>query len=176
MRDSTALAALAMLTFASPAWCSGARPLAPELRPLDITAGTWVYHGENLAVARQKAAKWTWLENCKWSATRAFMACSFTMSEPGKVVKSLAVSTYNYSDKSYWHYEMFDSDGSGAEPFIARMTIEGDTWTAYGNADNKTYRVVYHYASPTKVRVSVELSSDKVHWTMLARGEGIRQP
>lgn len=176
MRHLSTLAVLAVLTLASPAWCSDVQPLAAELRPLDATIGTWVYHGENLAVANQKATKWTWLEDCKWSATRAFMTCSFTMKEPGKEVKSLAVSTYNYSDKSYWHYEMFDSDGSGAEPFIARMTIEGDTWTAYGNSDGKAYRVIYHYASPTKVTVSVELSSDKAHWTMLARGEGIKQP
>lgn len=169
------LVALTALVLTSPAWCAEGPLVAPELRPLDAAAGTWVYHGENLAVAGQKAAKWTWLEDCKWSATKAFMACSFTMKEPGKEVKSLAVSTYNYSDKSYWHYEMFDSDGSGAEPFIARMTIEGDTWTAYGKSDNKTYRVVYHYSSPNKVTVSVELSSDNTHWAMVARGVGMKQ-
>ena len=128
-----------------------------------------------MATADQKASKWTWTEECGWSANRAFMVCSFTMDWSGKVVKSQAISTYNYSDKSYWHYEMFDTENGGADPFIARMTIAGNTWTHSGKADKKTYRVVYHYASPTQVTVRIELSNDNVHWTTLAQGEGIKQ-
>ena len=168
-------ATLTSLALTAPAWCAGAAPAA-ELRPLDVAAGTWLYHGENLAVGDQKAAQWTWQEECGWSSNKAFLACDFVMNNPDKVIKSHAVTTYNYSDKSYWHYEMFDSDGSGADPFIARMTIQGSTWTASGKSDNKTYRVIYHYLSPTRLTISVELSSDEVHWTMLARGEGVRQP
>jgi hypothetical protein len=175
MRRLSMFAALTMLTLASSTSSAGTPPLAPELQPLDVAVGTWVYHGEDIATADQKGGKWTWLEECGWSANRAFMACSFIMKNPDKTVKSHAVSTYNYSDKSYWHYEMFDSDGSGADPFIARMTIEGSTWTAYGKSDNKTYRVTYHYLSPTKVTIHIELSSDNVHWVMLAQGEGIKQ-
>lgn len=98
------------------------------------------------------------------------------MDGPDKIVKSEAVSTYNYTDKSYWHYEVFDSEISGADPFISRMTISGNTWTHYGKADKKFYRVVYHYASPTQVSIRIELSGDKVHWTKVAQGEGIKQP
>jgi len=176
MRRLSISVALATLAVASSAWCTDTRSLAPELQPLDVTAGTWLYHGEDLAVGDQKGGKWTWLEQCEWSPNKAFMACSFTMNNPGKTVKSHAVSTYNNSDKSYWHYEMFDSDGSGAEPFIARMTVEGNTWIAYGKSDNKTFRVTYRYSPPTKATVSVELSNDNVHWTTVARGEGIKQP
>ncbi|GGA39466.1 hypothetical protein [Dyella nitratireducens] len=169
------LATLITSALVSSAWCADTPTPPAELQALDITAGTWLYHGENLAVGNQKAGKWVWLEECGWSANKAFMACSFTMNNPDKVIKSHAVSTYNHSDKSYWHYEMFDSDGSGADPFIARMTIEGNTWAEYGKADNKTYRVTYHYLSPTKVTVRIELSVDDVHWTTLAQGEGIKQ-
>ena len=149
--------------------------LRPPLQVLDIAAGKWEYHGELLATADQKAGTWTWSEDCGWSANRAFMACSFTMHWPDKIVKSLAVSTYNFTDKSYWHYEMFDSDGAGADPFISRMTVEKNTWTNYGHADKKTYRVIYQYASPTQVSVRIELSDDSIHWTTLARGEGVKQ-
>lgn len=165
---------LAALTLATVAWSAEA-PIPAELQPLDIAAGTWLYHGENIATADQKAGTWTWLEVCGWSANRAFMTCSFTMNWPDKVVKSLAINTYNFSDKSYWHYEMFDSEGNGSDPFIARMTLLGNTWTHYGKADKKTYRVIYHYATPNRVTVRIELSSDNNHWTTLAQGEGIKQ-
>lgn len=151
-------------------------PLKAELQPLDIAAGTWLYHGENVATAGQKAGSWDWKEVCGWSANRAFMSCSFTMHWPDKLVKSQALSTYNYQDKAYWHYEMFDSDGSGADPFIARMTVAGDSWTYYGKADKQIYRVIYRYASASRVSVRIELSSDQVHWTTLSQGEGVKQP
>lgn len=175
MRRLSILAALATLIVTAPAWSTGASMPASELRSLDIAAGTWLYHGENMATADQKAGKWTWLEECGWSANRAFMACSFTMNWPEGIVKSLAISTYNRGDKSYWHYEMFDSENAGAAPYIAHMTIAGDTWTYEGKADKKTYRVSYRYASPTQVTVRIELSNDHLHWTTLAQGEGVKQ-
>ncbi|GLQ99138.1 hypothetical protein [Dyella mobilis] len=174
MRRATIFASLAAMTLAVPAW-SADTPLPAELQPLDIAAGTWLYHGENLATADQKAGQWTWVEVCGWSANHAFMACSFTMNWPGQVVKSLAINTYNFSDKSYFHYEMFDSQSHGADPFIACMTIAGNTWTHYGSADKKTYRVIYHYVSPTRVTVRIELSDDRTHWTTMAQGEGVKQ-
>jgi hypothetical protein len=149
--------------------------LRPQLQVLNIAVGKWQYHGELLATADQKAGTWTWSEDCNWSANRAFLACSFIMHWPDKVVKSLAISTYNFTDKNYWHYEAFDSDGAGSDPFISRMTVEGNTWTDYGHADKKTYRVVYDYTSPTQVSVRIELSEDSVHWTTLVRGEGVKQ-
>jgi hypothetical protein len=170
---------VAGMLVASAATMSGAAAgdsaLRPPLQVLDIAVGKWEYHGELLATADQKAGTWTWSEDCGWSENRAFVACSFTMHWPDKIVKSLAVNTYNFTDKSYWHYEVFDSDGSGADPFISRMTIEGNTWTNFGHADKKTYRVIYRYASPTEVSVRIELSDDSVHWTTLVRGQGVKQ-
>jgi len=168
----TALAALALTT---PILAGNAPTLRPELEPLNIASGTWLYDGETNSVADQKAGKWTWLEECGWSANRAFMTCSFTMNWPDGVVKSQAVSTYNYKDKSYWHYEMFDSDGSGAHPFISRMTIANNTWTNYGKSDKKTYRVIYHYTSATQVSVLIQLTDDNVHWTTMAQGKGVKK-
>jgi hypothetical protein len=175
MRRLLLLVLVALLTLASPAWSAEVALASAELRPLNIATGTWTYHGENMAAAGQKAGTWTWIEKCAPSANGAFMACSFTMNGPDQTVKSLAISTYNYSDKSYWHYEMFDSDSGGADPFIARMTIQGNTWVVSGTADKKTYRVTYHYSSPTQVTVRIELSDDNIHWTTLAQGEGVKQ-
>jgi hypothetical protein len=165
------LTALALAGAVSPAAAAG---VPPKLQPLSIAVGTWLYNGEDFATADQNAGKWTWWEKCRWSDNQAFMACSFIMNGPeaGKVVKSLATSTYNDGDKSYWHYEAFDSGGDGGHPFIARMTVSGGTWTYDGKAGSQTYRVIYHYDSAVKVTLRIELSKDGVHWQTVARGEG----
>src|SRR5580658_9488007 len=49
-------------------------PLPPELQSLDIASGKWEYQGDNLATSDQKAEKWTWSQDCAWSANRAFSA------------------------------------------------------------------------------------------------------
>jgi hypothetical protein len=175
MNHTSTLAALTALAFASGVSTADAQNIPPKLQPLGIAVGTWVYNGEDIATADQKAGKWIWLEKCRWSDNQAFMACSFAMNEAGKVIKSLAISTYNGGDKSYWHYEAFDSGGDGGHPFIARMTVSGDRWTYDGKAGNKTYRVIYNYDSPVKVMLRIELSKDGVHWTTVARGEGLKQ-
>lgn len=175
MRIKLCQAALIFGTIASAtSYAANLPDAASPLHALAIAVGHWQYHGETLAVAGQKAGSWVWDEDCGWSANQAFMACSFTMNDSGKIIKSHAVSTYNSSDQSYWHYEMFDSDGSGAEPFIARMSIAGNTWTSVGKADHKSYRVIYRYTSPRQVFVAIEMSDDEVHWTMVAHGEGVK--
>jgi hypothetical protein len=62
------------------------------------------------------------------------------------------------------------------------MTIVGDNWTdASDNVDANSkaahhYRVVYHYASSTRVEVKFEVSDDAIHWSTLGQGDGIKQP
>lgn len=175
MNLPSTLVALAALALTGVVPTADAQNIPPKLQALGIAVGTWVYNGEDIATADQKAGKWIWLEKCRWSDNQAFMACSFAMNEAGKVVKSLAISTYNGGDESYWHYEAFDSGGDGGHPFIARMTVSGGTWTYDGKAGNKTYRVIYHYDSPAKVMLRIELSKDGAHWTTVARGEGLKQ-
>lgn len=175
MRRMSTFAPLVMLASAQVVCAAGAKSLPPELRPLSVFAGTWLYRGANVATADQKAGNWRWWEKCGWSANKVFMACSFIMNDPDKTEKTLAISTYNYDEKRYWHYEAFSSGGGGAGPFIARMTFSGDTWTLQGKFGDMSYRTIYHYDSPTKVAIRVERSQDDVHWTTVAHGEGRKQ-
>ncbi|HEY1889231.1 MAG TPA: hypothetical protein VGG63_02435 [Steroidobacteraceae bacterium] len=92
------------------------------------------------------------------------------MSGPDGLQKSLAISTYNPSDKSYWHYEVFTDDGGS--PFIARMTVAGGTWTYDGKSGNMNWHIIYHYESATKVTLRIEQSTDHVHWTTVGQAEG----
>ncbi|HEX5340248.1 MAG TPA: hypothetical protein VFX47_05160, partial [Gammaproteobacteria bacterium] len=153
---------------------------SPQLQALDISVGKWVYHGTTMATPRQKAGTWTWNADCNWSANNTFLMCSFSNVWSGKAVKSLVVDTWNDSDKTYWHYEMFAGGDGGAKPFISRMSIEGDVWTEYGSSEEKgkktAYRIVYRYTSPTRVSVKLETSKDGgAHWYTFAEGAGIKQ-
>jgi hypothetical protein len=173
---STFLAPL-VLSFAATTAPAAPQNVPPKLQPLNVAVGTWVYHGADMTTPDQKGGKWMWWEQCRWSDNDAFIACSFVMNGPeaGKVVKSLAISTYNSGDRSYWHYEAFDSGGDGGHPFISRMTVSGATWTYDGKAGNQTYRVIYRYDSPVKVTLRIEQSTDGVHWTTAAQGVGHKQ-
>ena len=173
-------AALIGLCSVAPAFAADAVALSPELQLLDKAVGKWSYHGENQQTAYTKAGKWTWEEECGWSANRIYLVCSFVMNWPEGTDHSVSLSTYNTLDKAYWHYEVID-DEKGNKPVVSRMTVVGDSWTdASDNVDanNKAaqhYRVVYHFVSATRVQVKFEVSDDAVHWSTLGQGEGIKQ-
>lgn len=169
----------ALLAGATCARAANTQTLAPELKKLDIAAGQWVFHGKSLATPYSKAGTWTWRENCRWSTDRLYLECTFDNTWSGQSVKSLVVDTWNTHDKSYWHYEMFSAGASGKHPFSSRMTIRGNTWTEYGEEEHdgkKTReRIVYTYASPTRVSVEIRISKNGTHWTTVDKGEGVKQ-
>jgi len=163
------------------AFAANAVPLSPELQRLDRAVGKWNYHGENQQTGYTKAGKWTWEQDCGWSANRIYLLCSFVMNWPEGTDHSVSISTYNSLDNAYWHYEVID-DEKGNKPVVSRMTIVGDTWTdASDNLDAngkaaQHYRVVYHYASAARVEVKFEVSDDAIHWSSLGQGVGAKQP
>lgn len=154
--------------------------LSPELQRLDISAGHWVYHGETLNTPISKPGKWTWNEDCDWSANRVFMMCSFTNEWGGRIVKSLVVDTYNAKDRNYWHYELFNGGDSGAKPFISKMSINGNTRIEYAedvvHGKQVRTRITYVFDAPTRVRVKIEVSRGGEPWITVDEGEGIKQP
>lgn len=161
------------------AFAAGARAPTSELRKLDVSVGRWIFHGRSLNTAYSKAGTWTWHENCRWSANRLFLECSFDNVWSGKRVRSLVVDTYNSTDKTFWHYEFFAAGASGKRPFVSRMTIDGDTWVEYSSGQHAgkpvRERIVYRFAPPARVTVSIELSRDGKRWTTIDRGKGVKQ-
>jgi hypothetical protein len=165
----------------SPVFAAGPSATSNPHASLNVQSGHWIYRGTTVAGPKEKAGSFTWDEHCGWSANRLFLMCSFDNDWSGKKAQSLVVDSWNAQDKTYWHYEMFASGGSGAKPFVSRMTINGNTWTEYGEDDaadgSKNYdRIVYVYTSANRVKVSIEVSKDGRHWTTYASGEGVKQP
>lgn len=164
----------------APAFAAGNRPLSPELQKLNISVGRWVYHGKTLKTPSGKPGTWTWNADCRWSPDMMFLECSFDNVWSGKAVKSLVVDTYNAKDRTYWHYEMFAAGSGGAHPFVSRMTIHGNTWVEYGqdldHGRKVQERIVYRFASSSRVSVAIQTSRDGKHWTTIDQGEGVKQP
>ncbi|MDE2261997.1 MAG: hypothetical protein KGL45_05705 [Gammaproteobacteria bacterium] len=146
-----------------------------ELSQLDISAGRWVYHGRFIGAGARPGA-WTWHEDCRWSANRAFMLCSFSNTWAGRHVDSVVADTYNRRDETFWHYEIFDDARSADKPFAARMRIEGPTriesWTEKHDGKTVHQRIVYKFASANTVTVLFQQSEDGTHWKTTASGTG----
>lgn len=172
------LVLIAAALAATPALAADFPPLAPELKALDAQSGHWVYHGTTAFGG--KAGTFSWDEHCSWSSNKLFLSCSFDNDWSGDKVQSLVVDSWNAQDKAYWHYEFFAVGGSGAKPFSSRMTIAGNTWTEIGEDDDKgkkSYdRISYVYASPTTVKVKIEVSPDQKQWKTVLDGTGTKQP
>lgn len=147
-----------------------------QLHQLDVSAGRWVYHGHFVGSKGTPASEWTWNEDCRWSATRVFMLCSFSNTWAGKHVDSVVVDTYDPHGNSFWHYEVFNSGGSAGKPFASKMQIDGATrvesWTAVRHGKSVHQQIVYKFASDSKVTVVFQRSKDGIHWDTTATGTG----
>ncbi len=179
MRYLLPLLMLAALTASAAAHASTHRESASALERLDISEGHWVFHGRSIQTVFSKAGTWTWHEDCRWSGDHLFLECGFNNDWSGRIVKSLVVDTYNDKDQTYWHYEFFAVGASGDHPFVSRMTIHHRTWIEYGHAEEHgkriKERIVYHFLSPTRVAVQIELSKDGRHWVTVDKGKGSRR-
>lgn len=147
-----------------------------QLQKLDVSAGTWVYHGHFLGGPKAPPSPWSWHEDCRWSGNHVFMLCSFSNTWAGRHVDSEVVDTYDPKGDSFWHYEIFNSGASAGKPFAVRMQIEGsvrtESWTETRKGKSVHQRIVYRFASGERVQVFFEESSDGTHWKTTASGTG----
>src|SRR5579863_1001421 len=77
-----------------------------ELAKLAISEGSWVYHGHVSGDAGSRPTDFVWHADCRWSANRAFMMCSFSNTWGKQHLNSLVVDTFDAPDKAFWHYEI----------------------------------------------------------------------
>ena len=148
----------------------------PGLQELAISEGSWVYHGQVLRDGKTPPADFVWHADCRWSANRSFMMCSFSNSWGKQHINSLVVDTYNTHDKAFWHYEIFEDGDAPDRPFASKMQIDGSTrteeWTESHHGKSIRQRIVYRFESDRKVDVSFEQSDDGKNWKTTATGTG----
>ncbi len=149
---------------------------AGGLEQLAISEGRWVYHGQVSGDAKSPPTDFVWHADCRWSANRAFMMCSFSNTWGKQHINSLVVDTFNPHDKAFWHYEVFEDGDTPDKPFASKMQIDGSTrseeWTDSRRGKTIHQRIVYKFLSDKKVTVTFEQSEDGKTWKATATGTG----
>lgn len=146
---------------------------APPEHPAGIDAiwayaGTWNIEIDHLATANSKAShEKTQLRNDCWKSG-GYVACNQYVDGESKV---LIVFTYNAKDNVYTSYQV---PLGGGDPGAGKLLIDGNVWTfpwQVTEGDKTTYfHVVNVFNAPDKIEYRQEFSTDKVHWTVTAKG------
>jgi len=131
-------------------------------------AGTWKIETEHFDTAESKAShEKTTLHNACWK-NGAYLACNQYVDGDSKV---LIVFTYNAKENVYTSYQIPQGGGDSGS---GKLVVAGNVWTfpwQTGEGDKITYyRVVNVFAAPDRIEYRQEFSSDKVHWTVTAKG------
>ena len=132
-------------------------------------AGTWKTEMEHFDTAHSKAGhEKTTLRNACWK-DGAYVVCNQYVDGDSK---ALLVFTYNAKDNAYTSYPI---PKDGGEPGKGTMTIEGNVWTYPWQTTEKDvttyFRVVNTWTTKDHIEFRQEYSTDKVHWTQMAKGE-----
>jgi hypothetical protein len=135
-------------------------------------AGTWSVETEHYATAQSKAGRErTMLRNDCW-ISGAYFACNQYVDGDSKV---LLVFTYDAAAKVYHSYQI---PAGGAEPGHGTMTMDGAVWTfpwQMTEGGVTTYfRVVNVWKGEDRIEYRQEFSTDKAHWTLMAKGNETR--
>ncbi len=156
--------------------CGWAASLAAESGGIDTIqayAGTWKTQTEHFDTAYSKAGKESsTLRNDCWKSG-GFYACNQYVNGESK---ALIVFTYDDKDKTYTTYPIPVGGNSAGK---GKLLIEGNVWTYpwEDTEQGKTtyFRVVNVFTAPGKIEYRQEFSTDKVKWTLMAKGTEVKE-
>jgi hypothetical protein len=154
-----------------PSALSAAEPAA-GIGAIWVYAGTWKTESEHFDTEHSKAGREkATLRNACWK-DGAYVACNQYVDGDSKI---LLVFTYNAKENVYSSYQI-PQDGSAAGK--GTLTIEGNVWTYPWQSTEKDittyFRVVNTFTSADRIEFRQEYSTDKIHWTLMAKGSDIR--
>lgn len=136
-------------------------------------AGTWKTEMEHFDTAFSKAGRESsTLRNECWKNGGFFVCNQYVNGES----KALIVFIYDDKDKTYTTYPIPVGGGSAGN---GKLIIDGNVWTYpwENTAEGKTtyFRVVNVFAASGKIEFRQEFSTDKVKWTLMAKGTEVKE-
>ncbi len=163
------MAAAAMAQMAPP------KP-GPELKKLDVFAGSWTLNGEMKPGPMGPGGPMTETEKCEWMEGGFFLVChsDYKMEKMGNGV-GLSLLGYSTEDKAYTYRE-FNSWGEFED---SRGMVDGDTWT--WTSDEKMGgmtmkgRFTVKVTSATSYNFMFEMSADGTKWTSMMEGKATKK-
>ena len=146
----------------------------PELKKLDMFAGSWTLDGDVKPSPMGPGGKVTETEKCDWMEGNFFLVCQIDY-KSATMGNGSGASYMGYSndDKAYTYRE-FNSWGEFTD---AKGSVEGDTWTwtsdeKMGGMTTKSRFTMK--ISPTSYNFSYETSQDGTKWTLIMDGKATK--
>jgi len=171
----TGIIAIAILLCAGSALAQMEAPKpAPELKNLDMFAGSWMLTGDMKPGPMGPGGNMTENEKCEWMEGNFYLVCHSDYKGTMGSGVGLSVLGYSTDDKAYTYRE-FNSYGEFED---SRGSLEGDTWTwtseeKMGGMTMKG-RFIMKITSPTAYNFSFEMSQDGAKWTVAMDGKATK--
>jgi len=163
------------------AWLMSAAAMAqmpqpgPELKKVDMFAGSWTLDGDMKASPMGPGGKMTENEKCEWMEGGFFIVCRVDFKSSMGNGAGVTVMGYSVEDKVYTFRE-FNSWGEFTD---SKGSVDGDTWTwtndeKMGGMTMKG-RFTMKVTSPTAYNFSFEMSQDGAKWTTVMEGKATKK-
>ncbi|MDE1886652.1 MAG: hypothetical protein KGI32_00785 [Gammaproteobacteria bacterium] len=139
-------------------------------------AGTWKGETEKFNTSYSTAGHETdTIHNDCWRSGDFYVVHQTVNGKPAPVL-----SVYTYDSKA-GVYRVSSVPVNGDDPGPAgQLIIKGNVWTfpwEYNNKGKTVYfRVVNVFTTPKTIEYRRKYSTDKIHWTVMARGHELRNP
>ena len=175
MKPLAAIFATVLITSFASAQMDAPKP-GPELKKLDVFAGSWTLDGTMKPSSMGPGgATMTENEKCEWMDGGFFLVChsDYKGSMGGGV--SLSVMGYSTDDKAYTYRE-FNSMGEFED---SKGTIDGDTWTWIGDekmgGTAMKGRFTMKMTSASAYTFMFEMSQDGTKWADMMDGKATKK-
>jgi hypothetical protein len=147
---------------------------APELKKLDIFAGSWTLEGDMKPSSMGPGGKMTESEKCEWMEGGFFLVCHTDFKSSMGNGTGMSILGYSTDDKVYTYRE-FNSWGEFDD---SKGSVDGDTWTwtsdeKMGGATVKG-RFTMKITSATSYTFMFEMSQDGTKWTNIMDGKATK--
>ncbi len=168
------LAAALVLATAAAAQMPPSKP-GPELKKLDIFAGSWVLDGTMKPSAMGPGGTMTENEKCEWMEGAFYLVCHSDYKVSMGSGVGLSVMGYSTYDKTYTYRE-FNSYGEFDD---SKGVLDGDTWTwtneeKMGGMTMKG-RFTIKVTSATSYNFTYEMSNDGTKWSNVMEGKASKK-
>jgi Protein of unknown function (DUF1579) len=147
----------------------------PEVKKLDVLAGSWTVEGDIKPGPMGPGGKMTETEKCDWMEGGYFLVCHVDFKSSMGNGYGMGVMGYSKDDKAYTYHE-FNSWG---ESMNSKGAVDGDiwTWTSDDKMGDKIVkgRFVMKMTSSSSYDFTYETSPDGSKWTMAVDGKASKK-
>lgn len=174
MKTLQVILAAVLLSEAALAQMEQPKP-GPELKKLDVFAGTWTLDGTMKPSSMGPGGSMTEDERCEWMEGGFYLVCHSDYKGTMGSGVGLSVLGYSPEEKAYTYRE-FNSFGEFED---SRGHVDGDTWT--WTSDEKMGDVSMHgrftmkIASDKAYSFSFEMSQDGTKWMDVMDGKASKK-